>query len=260
VVSALSEAWSEVVFEVGERDLGFHHPEFREVARRMRVLRPKRGTERVDLAHRQAIGLGVQLTGHGEKGLAAEEVVAIAVGGPVGDVQRADAEQVAGAFAIAGRDDRRIDPEEAVRIEVSVDGLRQGVAHPGHGTEGIGAGTEVGDGTQVLERVALLRDGVGIRFGHPAGDTDGVSLNFAALPPTLGSDDDACHFDSAPGGERSDFVVVGEFLVSHDLDRVEARTVVHVNEGKTAPRSTPGADPTSDGNGIANGDILVNNG
>ena len=139
-------------------------------------------------------------------------------------------------------------------------GLGQRVAHPGHCAEGIRAWAQVSDGTQIFERVALLRDGIGVRFGDPTGHADAVGLDFPGLAPTLGSDDAAVDLDSASGSERDDLIVVGEILVRHNLQRVETRAVVYVNEGETAPRSTPGPNPAGDRNRVSEGDVFVNNG
>ena len=138
--------------------------------------------------------------------------------------------------------------------------LGQRVAHPGHCAERIRARAQVRDGTQVFERVALLRDGIGVGFGDPTGHLDVIGLDFPGLAPTLGSDDAAADLDGASGSERDDLIVVGEILVRHDLQRIETRAVVHVNEGETAPRSTPGPDPASDRNRVSEGDVFVNNG
>ena len=47
----------------------------------------------------------------------------------VGEVERADAEHLAGALGVAGRDDRRVDPEEAALVEEAVDRHASAVAH-----------------------------------------------------------------------------------------------------------------------------------
>ena len=111
-----------------------------------------------------------------------------------------------------------------------MDSLRQGVAHPCDRAEGVGARSQVGDGTQIFERVALLGNGVRVGFDDPTGDMDAIGVNFPALAATLGSDDNAADLDGASGGEGGDLVVVGEALVCHHLDRVETRAVVYVDE------------------------------
>ena len=64
-----------VVREIGERDFRLDHPELGEVAAGVRVLGAERRAERVDLGEREAIGLDVELAGHGQERFAAEEVL-----------------------------------------------------------------------------------------------------------------------------------------------------------------------------------------
>ena len=118
----------------------------------------------------------------------------------------------------------------------------------------------MGDGTQVLEGVAFLGDGVGVGFDDPAGDADPIGLDLPALTPPLGGDHDAADLDGATRREGDDLVIILKVLVRDYLHGVKARTVVHLDEGETAPRRAPGPYPASDGNGVAEGDIFVNNG
>ena len=125
-----------VVVEVGEGDLRLDHPELGEVAARVRVLRAEGGPERVDVGQRQAVGLDVELARDGQEGGLAEEVLRVvdrAVGRArqVRQVERRDAEHLARALGVAGGDDRRVDPVEAVLVEVAVDRHGQRSAGPG---------------------------------------------------------------------------------------------------------------------------------
>jgi hypothetical protein len=54
---------------------------------------------------------------------------ALVVARQVMQVERRDAEQFAGAFAVGGGDDRGVHPEELAFVEEAVDGLGDGVAH-----------------------------------------------------------------------------------------------------------------------------------
>ena len=119
VVAALGEDGGEDVLdqrlgEVGvvgerrERDLRLDHPELGQVPARVRVLGAKRRPERVDLRQGKTIGLDVELAGHRQERLAAEEVLRVvdpAVGRPrqVREVERRDAEQRARAFRVRRR-------------------------------------------------------------------------------------------------------------------------------------------------------------
>ena len=57
---------------------------------------------------------------------------------------------------------------ETVPVEIIVDGVGEGGAHPGDGADGVGPRPQVRLGAQVFETVALLGDWVGLRILHPA--------------------------------------------------------------------------------------------
>ena len=123
-----------IVGKIGERDLRLDHPELGEVAAGVRVLRAERRAERVDLGQREAVGLDVELPGYGQERFAAEEILreihpALRRARQVGEIERRDPEQLAGALGVGGRDDRRVDPEEAVLVEEPMDRLRERMAH-----------------------------------------------------------------------------------------------------------------------------------
>ena len=69
---------------------------------------------------------------------------------------------------------------EPVVVEILVDGESHGVADTQNGTEGVGAGTQVCDVTQELQRVTLLLQGVCLGIGR-AVDLDLCGLNLYAL-------------------------------------------------------------------------------
>src|SRR5689334_24569333 len=126
----------------------------------IRVLRAERRAERIDLRHRHAIGFDVELSGDGEERLAPEEVLAevnFALGRArqIHEVERRDAEQLAGAFRIRSGDDRRIDPEKAMLVEETMDRLCDGVAHACDGADHVGARAQMRDLPEELERVRL---------------------------------------------------------------------------------------------------------
>ena len=171
----LSKRFGEVrvVGEVGEGDLRLDHPELGEVAAGVRVLGAEGRPEGVDLGQREAVGLDVELAGDGEERLAAEEVlreVDLALGRArqVGEVERRDAEQRAGALGVGGGDDRRVDPEEAVLVEEAVDRLRERVAHARRRADHVGARPQVRDLAQELQRVRLGLDRIGVRDRRPS--------------------------------------------------------------------------------------------
>ncbi len=190
------------------------------------VLGAKRRAKGVDLRHRAGITLHVELTRHREKCLGAEEVVRI-VGIPVDGIEGGYAEQLTRTFAVAGCDDGCVDPYETVALEVAMHGLRYGVAHPGDSAEGVGARTQVRLGSEVLERVVLLGDGVAFGIVHPAYDLDFLRLYFPVLAPPGGFYKCARHPRRAAGAHFHDFGgVVRQRAVGNGLQSVEAGAVV----------------------------------
>jgi hypothetical protein len=247
--------------EVGERDLGLDHPELGEVAPGVGVLGAEGRPEGVDLAHRHAIGLDVELARHRQVGLLAEEVlvpVDAAGGGPrrVGGVERRDPEHLAGALGVRRRDDRRMDPEEALLVEEPMDRHRQAVADPGHRADHVGARAQVGDLAQVLHRVALGLHRVGVGVVDPAHHLDRGGAQLDRLALALGRHDLAGDPDRAAGGQATDGVgEAGELGRRHDLERLEARAVVDRDEGHPGLGVASGADPSFDHRGGAHGDL-----
>ena len=164
-----------VVGEIRERDLGLDHPELGQMPAGVRILGAERRAEGVDLGQRQAVGLDVELTGHRQESLAAEEILrevdlAIRRAGKIHQVQRRDAKQLARAFRIRRGDDRRVDPEEAVVMEEAMDRLRDGVANARHRADDVGARPQMRDFAQEFERVRLWLDRIGVGILDPADD------------------------------------------------------------------------------------------
>ena len=69
--------------------------------------------------------------------------------------------------------------------------------------------------------------------------------------PWLGQDP-ATH-DRTAGGQGLDFRVVGEIALGDHLQGVKARTVVNRQEGQPRLGVPPGADPSPDFHGVADG-------
>ena len=200
------------------------------------------------------------MPGDREVGLAAEEVPGRVFRRAVDEIERADPEELARALAVIRGDDGRVDPGETAFVEVAVDALRNGVAHPRDGAECVRARTQVRHAAQVLEGMALLGDRVGLGVVHPADDGHGAGLDLPVLAAAPGLGDGAGYLDRAAGAEARDIFVVAEVFVGDDLHAVEAGAVMDIDERESAPRSAAGADPTRYGNRTADGDLVVQNG
>ena len=242
------------VLEVAEGHLGLDHPELGGVPARVGVLGAERGAKGVDVTKGHGKALGLELAGHGEVGGAAKEVLAPVDGAVLGErrvggVDRGDAEHLAGAFGVRGGDDGRVDVDEALALEVLVDGSRGDGAHAEDGAEEVGARTQVLDGTQELDGGALLLQRVVLGGGtldHDALGLDLEGLRRVGRELELAGDDEGG--GDAAGG---DLVVVGEPVARHDdLQVLEAAAVVHGDEAKVL-HVTDGADPAADGDGGA---------
>ena len=167
-----------VVGEIGERDLGLDHPELGEVAARVRVLGAERRAERVDLAQRQAVRLDVELARHGQARFACRRSPCrsrpcrrACAAGSRGRASRPGTSAPAPS-ASRRRDDRRVDPEEAVLVEEAVHRHRERVAHARDRAEDVRARPQVRDLAQVLQRVPLRLHRVGVGVVDPADDLD----------------------------------------------------------------------------------------
>ena len=139
-------------------------------------------------------------------------------------------------------------PEEAVLVEVAMDGHGEAVPDPGHRADAVRAHAQVGDLAQVLEGVVLGLDRVAVRVVDPADDIDRVGDQLDVLALALRGDERSADGDRAAAGQARDLVVVVvERRRGHDLERSEARSVVDVQEGEPGLRVTPGPDPALDG-------------
>jgi hypothetical protein len=225
-----------VVVEIRERDLGLDHPEFGKVAAGIRILRPESRAERIDLGQCEAVTLDVELPGYRQKSFPSEKVcreirLVLVVARNVRKIQRAHTEQLPGAFAIAGGDDGCVYPGKAVVVHVTVNGLSETMAQTRDGTDGIGARAQMGYFAQMLKGMAFGRDRVGLRIVHPTHNFNALRLHLDALAFALRFDQLTNSDDGATGGQVPDFLlVIRQGLVCNNLDGIEARTVVQVDE------------------------------
>ncbi len=138
-------------------------------------------------------------------------------------------------------------PVEAVLIEVAMHGHGEAVPDPGDRAEGVRSRPQVGDLTQVLERVPLLRDGVALRIVHPPDHDDRVGEELDGLPFALRGGDRAGDGDGAADGQMQDLsVVVAKRCRGHDLEGVEAGPVVNMQKREAGLRIATCPDPALD--------------
>ena len=179
---------------------------------------------------------------------------AVFAAGKVDHIQRGNAEHFARAFAVACGDDRRVDPDVAVVVEVAVDRLRETVANARDSAERVGAHAQMRDVAQVFKSVAFGCDGIRVRIIDPADDGERRRLDFVGLSLALAFDKLAGGDDGTAGGQLGDFgFVVGEISGGDDLKRVEARAVGDGDEGEPGLGIAAGAHPAGNGDGRADG-------
>ncbi len=225
-----------VVTKVGERHLGLNHPELGGVALGIGVLRPECGPKGIYASESHGEILRVELAGHGEVGMLAEEILGEVNGAVlffrrVAEIQGGHLEHLAGPFAIAGGNDGGVNVDEAPVLEEAVDGVGSHAAHPEGGGEQVGAGTQVLDGAQVLHAVALLLQGV-VRGGG-ALHRDGGSLHLQGLLGPRRERHRAGDHESRAHILSGDlFIVVQRTGVHDDLEVFETGAVVELNEAE----------------------------
>ncbi|VGP53840.1 hypothetical protein SB00610_02579 [Klebsiella quasipneumoniae subsp. similipneumoniae] len=109
--------------------------------------------------------------------------------------------------------------------------LRQGVTHAGNRADQVGARTQVGHFTQILDAVALGRHRISVRVFHPAGHFHVGRLDLKALTLALGSHDFTGDNHRATGGQTQHFlIVIGQRIINNGLYRIKAGTVIDGEE------------------------------
>ena len=160
---------------------------------------------------------------------------------PCSSFLRGHLEHVAGTLAVARRDERRVEVEVAVLMEIGVDGHRHVVADAQDSAEGVGAGTQVGHRAEILPRGALFLQGIGVVT--VAENLDGIGLYLAGLTGGGALHEAALHTDAGAGGDAL-HGLLGDFgLIAHNLYVVDGAAVVEGHE-EYALAAALGADPT----------------
>ena len=233
------------LFLIDESHLGLHHPELGQMARCVRVFSTERRSERVDGSQGRSAQLAFELSADGERCLLAEEVVvvdnlSVLVLLQVVEVLCRDLEHVAGTFAVARRDERRVEVEEAVLVEIGMDGHGHVVADAHDGTERIGAQAQVRILAHVFEALPFLLHRVVASAESEDGDAAALHLGSLSLGGTL--HEDALHTDAGSCGDTL-YCLLGEIaLVAYNLYALDCAAVIQGYE-EYSLRTSLGAYP-----------------
>ena len=249
-----------IVAQVREGHLRLDHPELGGVALGVGVLRPEGGAEGVHIAEGHGEVLRVELAGDGQAGPFAKEVLgvvhsAVLVLGHVLQIQGGHLEHLAGALAVAGGDDGRVDIDEAPVLEEAVDGVGSHAPHPKGSGKQVGPGAQMLDGAQELHPVALLLEGV-VRGGG-ALHRDGGGLYLQGLLGPGGQDHLAHDHKGRAHVLSGDLLIILQHIGVHDdLQVLKAGAVVELDEAEGL-HVPDGAGPAADGDRLAAQRLLI---
>ena len=228
------------------------------------VLGSKGWPKGIDLAHGAGKTLQIQLAADGKKGLTTEKILFEGVGlvrsavlVSMNHVQGRHAEHVAGPLAVAGGDDRRVYPKKAITVKEFMYLGTKGVTDSGHGPERVRARSEVGNPTQVFERMLFFANGIGLRIVYQAVDDHLIGLYLAILTLALRGDQLAGDRDRAAGTAVDDGTVIRQGLIGDGLNRAKAGAVVNVQKGESSLGRPARAQPALDGNVAVEGDFML---
>ena len=249
-----------VAGQIAEGHLRLDHPELGGVALGVGIFGAEGRAKGVHIAKGHGEVLGVQLAGHGQAGLFAEEVLGVVhlpvLGlGDVVQIQGGHLEHLAGALAVAAGDDGGLHIDEAPALEELMHRIGRHGADAERGGKQVGAGTEVLDGAQELHAVTLLLQGI-VRRGL-ALHLDGVRLDLQRLLGVRRQHHGALDDQRRAHVLRRDVLVIGQFVGGHDhLQILEAGAVVQLDkaEGLHIP---DGARPAAHGNFLAAQRFLI---
>ena len=114
-------------------------------------------------------------------------------------------------------------------------------------SEGVRSGAKVRDLSQVLERVPLWLERVGVGVLDPSDHFDRVRLHLQRLSLASAFDDFTSTANGAAGREFQNLVlVVFEHHWDHDLKGIEAGSIGDLDEGDAGFGIPTGSDPSGD--------------
>ena len=199
------------------------------------ILGTECGTEGVNLLECECIGLDIELSGYGKVCCLSEEILGIidfsVLGqGKVVEIEGGNLEHLTRALAIASGNDGAVHINEALLLEEAVDRKRDDGSYPEHCLEGVGAGSEMGHGAQILEGMALFLERIVGR--RDSLDTYLLSLHLKRLL-CIGSGYDLtpCN-DGGSDAEMSDLIEVGKSVAVNYLESPEIGSVTQCDEAE----------------------------
>ena len=241
-----------VAVQVAERDFGFDHPKLGSVARGVGVFGPEGRTKGINIAQGTGKNLGFELTADSEEGRLGKEVLGVINFAFRRQrwlllIEGGNAKHLAGTFAVARCDDWRVHIMKFLILEKLVDRVGEAAAHAEDGAEQIGAGPQVSDFTQELQRVPFLLQRIGgVSFAkHGKRFRD----DFPLLTAAFGLNKFAANLDRGTGIGAFDIGVIGQRGIDDDLHAFKAGAVVEFDKGKDLG-VTAGAHPTLEQDGV----------
>ena len=224
-----------VVLYLVEGHFGLYHPELGQVAGSVGVLGPECRSECVDLAQGHRSELTLELTADGQVGVAAEEVLrpvhlSFRSAGRIAHVEGSHLEHSACTLSVRCCDEGCVKVVETLVVEVFVNGVCHGVADSQHGSEGVGAWTQMCDLAQELHAVTFFLERVFLGVCG-AVDLDGGCLDLHLLTAADGFDEFSCYCDACSRSDVLEGLIGGESRhVAYNLYVVDGRTVVEGDE------------------------------
>ena len=234
-----------IVVDVVESHFGLNHPELGQMARRVGILCTERRPESVNGSQGRGTQLTFQLPGYGQRSRLAEEIVGIVylplvVFLQVIEVLRSHLEHLSGSFAVAGRNNRCMEIEKAVLMEVTMDGHRHVMADTEHRTERVGTQTHVGMRTHILHALPFLLHRI-IRTARTqhlyftGSDLHGLSRTYTLHQFT-------CHTQARTGRDEFNQFIIKLIRIGHYLYIINRRPIIQSNEMDrlaASPRTHP---------------------
>jgi len=237
-----------IACKIAEGHFRLDHPELCRVAGRIGVFRTEGRAEGVDVTEGEGVGFTVELAADGQVGGGTEEILgeihlAILGEGRIFGIQRGDAEHFTRTFAVAAGEDGSVDIYETTVAKETMDRLRGDAAHAEGRLEGVGTGTQMGDGAQELQRVALLLQGVVGAAGTLHGEF--FRLDLKGLGRIGGHLQDALYADGGAGAQGLELFGGEDLFIQNDLYALESGAVHDLGESEILALAQ-GTDPTGD--------------